>query len=368
VGGKTQEMAAAVRRASAPRRVSERRDSAPSAGLHQQPSLDWPLSREEKKGCVMRLYERDVTTANDLLRSKDEALQAASDELQVLRRKSSGIGYCNASSSGGSVLDQHGLSATFDDIEAAIDAIFSTPRADGEGSPEKPPSSVRAVPGSVCGAEAGLRERIKSSADAAIEAREKRQESKRGGNRRTAWWAPLQSVWKGAAQSVPVLLNTAAEVSRALADEARQFAGEARSFGEGTQPLPTESIIWRVELDEPAAAGLEVELLQTAVGQPLRPHVTVIVDGLAVDTWNGSKLPVTVRLQPGNREAVMRKITIRPGDELLAVDDNELLATGSDLELRLQKCEALTFVRRILPRKEVQADAASVSRAASGGA
>lgn len=333
----------------------------PSAGLHQQPALDWPLSREEKKGCVMRLYEKDVTTANDLLRSKEEALQAASDELQVLRRKSAGSGYCNGSSSGGSVLDQHGLSATFDDIEAAIDAIFSPPRADGEGSPTKPSSSLGAVSDSACSAEAGLRERIKSSADAAVGGRGKRQESKRGANRRTAWWAPLQSVWKGATQSVPVLLNTAAEVSRALADEARQFAGEARSFGEGTQPMPTESIIWRVELDEPAAAGLEVEFDKTAVGQPIRPQVTGIVDGLAVHTWNRSKLPVTVRLQPGNREAVMRKIEIRPGDELLAVDDNELLATGSDLEMRLQKCEVLTFVRRILPRKEV-------SRAASGGA
>jgi len=338
------------------------------AGLRQQPSLDWPLSREEKKGCVMRLYERDVTTANDLLRSKDEALQAASEELQVLKRKSSGFGYCNASSSGGSVLEQHGLSATFDDIEAAIDAIFSPPRADGEESPVKPSSSLGAAPDSVCGSEAGLRQRQKTRADAAVEEKGKRQESKGGGNPRAAWWAPLQSVWKGAAQSVPVLLNTAAEVSRALADEARQFAGEARSFGEGTQSSPTESIIWRVELDEPAAAGLEVELHQTAVGQPLRPWVTGIVDGLAVDTWNGSKLPVTVRLQPGNREAVMRKITIRPGDELLAVDDNELLPTGSDLELRLQKCEALTFVRRILPRKEVQVDEPSVSRAASGGA
>lgn len=316
---------------------------------------------------MMRLYERDVVTANDMLRSKDLALQAASEELQVLRRKSAGSVCNGGGSSGGSVLDQHGLSATFDDIEAAIDAIFASPRADGEESPVKPANSPDAVPEVVCDAEAGLRERKKISMDTAVEEKDKRPKPTKGNNRRTAWWAPLQSVWKGAAQSVPVLLNTAAEVSHALLDEARQFAGEAGGFGEGTQALVTESIVWRVELDEPAAAGLELQCHQAAAGQPLRPQVTGILDGLAVDAWNRSKLPVTVRLQPGNREAVMRKITIRPGDELLAVDDNELLA-GGDVEMSLHRCEALTFLRRVLPRKEVQTDATSVSRAASGGA
>lgn len=48
-------------------------------------SLDWPLSRDEKKSCVLKLYDRDVRAANNLLRSGEAALEALRQELAVVR-------------------------------------------------------------------------------------------------------------------------------------------------------------------------------------------------------------------------------------------------------------------------------------------
>lgn len=47
--------------------------------------LDWPLSHEEKKGCVMRLFDKDVRAANDMIRSGEEKLQALKEELEEAR-------------------------------------------------------------------------------------------------------------------------------------------------------------------------------------------------------------------------------------------------------------------------------------------
>eukprot|EP00419_Tripos_fusus_P017257 CAMPEP_0172728496 /NCGR_PEP_ID=MMETSP1074-20121228/92273_1 /TAXON_ID=2916 /ORGANISM="Ceratium fusus, Strain PA161109" /LENGTH=651 /DNA_ID=CAMNT_0013555753 /DNA_START=82 /DNA_END=2034 /DNA_ORIENTATION=- len=46
-----------------------------NAGSHRL-SLDWPLSREEKRSCALRLYEQDVQVANQLLHKKDAELRA----------------------------------------------------------------------------------------------------------------------------------------------------------------------------------------------------------------------------------------------------------------------------------------------------
>jgi len=43
-------------------------------------SLDWPLSREEKRSCALRLYEQDVQVANELLHKKDKELRALRSE------------------------------------------------------------------------------------------------------------------------------------------------------------------------------------------------------------------------------------------------------------------------------------------------
>jgi len=47
--------------------------------------LDWPLSHEEKKGCVMRLFDKDVRAANDMIRSGEKKLQAMQAELEEAR-------------------------------------------------------------------------------------------------------------------------------------------------------------------------------------------------------------------------------------------------------------------------------------------
>eukprot|EP00930_Biecheleria_cincta_P069666 TRINITY_DN57378_c0_g1_i1.p1 TRINITY_DN57378_c0_g1~~TRINITY_DN57378_c0_g1_i1.p1 ORF type:complete len:406 (-),score=74.98 TRINITY_DN57378_c0_g1_i1:232-1449(-) len=47
--------------------------------------MDWPLSREEQKKHVLRLYDKDVRAANELLHSGELALQALRDELKSVR-------------------------------------------------------------------------------------------------------------------------------------------------------------------------------------------------------------------------------------------------------------------------------------------
>jgi len=48
-------------------------------------SMDWPLSREEKKKQVLRLYNEDVQTANNMLYSGEKTLQALCKELDSAR-------------------------------------------------------------------------------------------------------------------------------------------------------------------------------------------------------------------------------------------------------------------------------------------
>lgn len=53
-------------------------------------SMDWPLSRDERKQCVMRLYERDINAANELLEQSQEKVAALKQEVRYLRRSSWG--------------------------------------------------------------------------------------------------------------------------------------------------------------------------------------------------------------------------------------------------------------------------------------
>jgi hypothetical protein len=48
-------------------------------------ALDWPLSRNEKKSHVLRLYDRDMRAANSLLQTGDSALSALRQELQHMK-------------------------------------------------------------------------------------------------------------------------------------------------------------------------------------------------------------------------------------------------------------------------------------------
>lgn len=51
-------------------------------------SLDWPLSKNEKAGHVIRLYEREKKAADDLLMSGERAADVLRQEIQELKRSS----------------------------------------------------------------------------------------------------------------------------------------------------------------------------------------------------------------------------------------------------------------------------------------
>jgi len=340
--------------------------SMPGSAARRRPSLDWPLSRDEKKSHVMRLFEKDVQSANQLLESQEEALEAVSQELSTLRRLSSGRQ--SEASEGDSALNAHGLAQTFDDVEAAIDAIFSkSEQARGEAGepPESLAPRMKELPERREKSSPRLRRRRKSTGGAL---RNLAVEQDADGTEPTShWWAPVfKSVWKGAQK----VTETAAEVSRALADEARLladeallFAGETRSdagrtgpSSEGSSNMPkTEYMEWRVELELPRGElGLELDGFE-------KPQVMAITEGLAIDFWNTCKLPVTVLLYPGRRE-VVRRWAVLVGDELIATDGESI--AGCDVfafHERMNHSQALTFRRRVNARKEV-------SNAAKGGA
>jgi len=334
----------------------------------RRPSVDWPLSREEKKSHVLRLYEQDVQSANQLLESKELALEAVSQELRAMRRlsaASSSSGRRSEASEGESALDRHGLARTFDDVEAALDAIFSKSENDREEPAEQPVSCEIPVKESVSEKRSPRLRRRRKSTGGALRNLEVEHDAERA-ETNSHWWAPVfQSVWKGAQK----VTETAAEVSRALADEARSladeallFAGEARSQDGGKSAPKTEYMEWRVELELPRGElGLDLDGFE-------RPQVTGIKEGAAVDVWNACKLPVTVLLHPGGREAVMRRWAVLAGDELIAIDGEDV--SGCDVfafHERMERCQALSFRRRVPSRKEASVEAPA-EVAAKGGA
>eukprot|EP00933_Yihiella_yeosuensis_P060589 TRINITY_DN6333_c0_g1_i1.p1 TRINITY_DN6333_c0_g1~~TRINITY_DN6333_c0_g1_i1.p1 ORF type:complete len:430 (-),score=94.11 TRINITY_DN6333_c0_g1_i1:114-1403(-) len=72
--------------------------------------MDWPLSKEEQKKQVLKLYDRDVRAANDLLQSGEAALNALRAELRQVRtsRGTSGKKACMTSSSAEGSADTSG--------------------------------------------------------------------------------------------------------------------------------------------------------------------------------------------------------------------------------------------------------------------
>eukprot|EP00931_Biecheleriopsis_adriatica_P093849 TRINITY_DN6756_c0_g1_i2.p1 TRINITY_DN6756_c0_g1~~TRINITY_DN6756_c0_g1_i2.p1 ORF type:complete len:299 (+),score=75.55 TRINITY_DN6756_c0_g1_i2:53-949(+) len=49
-------------------------------------AMDWPLSREEKKTQILRLYNEDVQAADTMLSSGEKALEALREELDAVRQ------------------------------------------------------------------------------------------------------------------------------------------------------------------------------------------------------------------------------------------------------------------------------------------
>eukprot|EP00930_Biecheleria_cincta_P045844 TRINITY_DN31595_c0_g1_i1.p1 TRINITY_DN31595_c0_g1~~TRINITY_DN31595_c0_g1_i1.p1 ORF type:complete len:301 (-),score=39.51 TRINITY_DN31595_c0_g1_i1:125-1027(-) len=55
-------------------------------GTTRDSALDWPLSQDEKKAQIMRLYNEDVRAADRMLSSGEQALEALRDELEAVRQ------------------------------------------------------------------------------------------------------------------------------------------------------------------------------------------------------------------------------------------------------------------------------------------
>jgi len=70
------------------------RGSSSQAPRRSVGSLDWPLSKDEKRKCALKLYERDVKAADFLLEEKDQEVDVLKKEIQVLRRLSSSSTTC----------------------------------------------------------------------------------------------------------------------------------------------------------------------------------------------------------------------------------------------------------------------------------
>jgi len=49
-------------------------------------AMDWPLSRDEKKTQILRLYNEDVRAADSMLSSGEEAMEALREELDAVRQ------------------------------------------------------------------------------------------------------------------------------------------------------------------------------------------------------------------------------------------------------------------------------------------
>jgi len=173
------------------------------------------------------------------------------------------------------------------------------------------------------------------------------------------------TAWKAVRNGARRATETATETARILADETRSLADEAAMVfnasagcndssgtaadNQGSFPkarAPIESIEWRVDLESEERAALP--------GLELEPHmqgealvVSGITQGSPLDIWNSSKVPVTVFLHPGNREKVMRRLVVSPGDELVAIDGESFQGLADNVCHRIRMCKALGFRRKV---------------------
>mmetsp|Transcript_22129 Transcript_22129/g.39746 ORF Transcript_22129/g.39746 Transcript_22129/m.39746 type:complete len:643 (-) Transcript_22129:33-1961(-) len=75
-------------------------------------SLDWPLSKDEKRTCALKLYERDVRAADALLEEKEDEVGTLKKEIQVLRRLSSTSTACASESSPSADVEEENQEST----------------------------------------------------------------------------------------------------------------------------------------------------------------------------------------------------------------------------------------------------------------
>lgn len=314
-----------------------------SQACEKSRAMDWPLSRDEKRACVLRLYESDVQAANALIRTKDREIRAASKELQHTRRMSldSKLSQCPQPS------DSQELAAQEPELAHGCDAGQQPVAAAAVGDPtcDRDSSSLRA--------------RRPTPRARSVEhfpsgrMREEQQDQQRG----KTWWVPAWDVVRRGAQLASA---SAADFSKAVLEEARILGGDLVTSSDTTCKAPTHQIEWRVEMQR--GEGRELDRL----GLTLRPHeegkgeglplaVMEIAKGFALDRWNSDVRPITVILLPSRREAVMRHISVQSGDEIVEIDGVALVCSGkeddrAELTQRIRRCRALTMRREVRPR------------------
>jgi len=216
-----------------------------------------------------------------------------------------------------------------------------------------------------------------------------------------SWWGSIWEVVPNGAQKASkasvVAAQKVTEASRVLAsevkslreDSGRDLACMLADIGQATEEmhgkasvglqkvlLPQQSspscsstfcIEWHVEVhrgDPGEVRRLGLTLQPSSQGSRSL-FVAGIAPGFALEAWNATALSVTVRLQPNNREAVIRRIIVRPGDEIIGADDVPIATNDNDFDRqdalhRIRRCTSLTFRRQIRQRQSEQPTKAAV--------
>lgn len=365
----------------------------------RRPSVDWPLSRDEKKYQALQLYEQDVQTCNHLLKDKDKALRKAKEQIKELRRTSlasqdeikqlrrASLASTTTTTTGGCSTPDELHADDVDDANAASKSELETVGSAGcrrRGQPQdvpaeqepaqtRHPTSRRSNSLETVSSwfECAKPQAQPSNGRTASPRRMNRSGSLEGFQAASSWFAPA---WKAVRNGARQATETAKETAKLIADEARLVTVEVRdllvvdslphdtpsdvvapaSKPAARVPPPAEYMEWRVDLElDTEDVGLKLE--PYVHGQRRRVHS--VSQGSAIDVWNSCKAPVTVFLHPGGRERVTRMV-VRPGDELVAIDEEQLELLPDDdknLTPEVEACKTLSFRRKVHQR--VPADA-----------
>lgn len=128
-------------------------------------------------------------------------------------------------------------------------------------------------------------------------------------------------------------------------------------------PMELVDFEWNVEMDPSAGhekmrLGLTLELPSAHRQDRQSLVIAEVAKGFALDKWNCSAFPVTVRIMPMGREAVARRVIVQAGDEIIQIDGSPAAGVGCDqqrktIEHRLRTCTTLTLRRRVKSRSRV---------------
>lgn len=363
----------------------------------------------------MRLYEADVRAANKLLKSKDKALHDLHKELRRTSRASSdGRGSTRPRSSslvvkresdpldclsvdllgledtgtsteglpvGGSTASMSSsganctsapdqictrISAAADGQEPQADTFFPEQCA-GDSSPSNRKRSPRHRPRfRVASGAPHSPESTKSPAGSSRERLLQQEPHRRARSlptrnvradspvRQESWWAPAVKVLSKAMylwprdDLVPSFCPRPTTGQRPCRE----------SF-----PMELVDFEWNVEMDRGAGhekmrLGLTLELPSAHRQDRQSLVIAEVAKGFALDKWNSSAFPVTVRIMPMGREAVARRVIVQAGDEIIQIDGSPAAGVGCDqqrktIEHRLRTCTTLTLRRSVKSRSRV---------------